>query len=39
MQQMLDSEEPETTFNILTGETHDGLTRANIEEMIDQLNK
>ena len=35
IQQMPDSEEPKTTLNILTGETYDSLTRANLEEMIN----
>ena len=35
---MLDSEDPETTLKVLTGETYDSLTRANLEEMIDHLN-
>ena len=38
MQQMLDSEEKETALKVLTGETHDILTRGNLEEMINHLN-
>ena len=38
MQQMLDSEEPETTLKVLTGGTYDSLIRANPEGIIDHLN-
>ena len=38
MQQMLDSEEPETTLKVLTGETYDSLPSADLEEMINHLN-
>ena len=38
MQQMLDSEEPETTLKVLKDEMYESLTRASSEEMIDHLN-
>ena len=38
MQQMLDSEELDTTFKVLTVETNDILTRANPEEILNHLN-
>ena len=38
MQQMLDSEQQETTLKVLTGETYDSLSRANLEKIIDHLN-
>ena len=38
IQQMLDSEEPETTWKVLAGEIFNSLNRANPEEMIDHFN-
>ena len=38
MYQMLDSEEQETTLQVLTAETYDDLTNANLKEIINHLN-
>ena len=39
MQQMLDSEEQETTLKVLVSETYDSLTRTNSEKMFEHINE